>query len=95
MDDGDTILRTVLNSGGIAMLPSYLTGRYVRSRALVPVMNDQLVKDFPIHAVTPVHQHKIPKIEAMITFLKDIYSPVPYWESFNDNQSDAAKRASL
>ena len=36
MDSSDAMLRAVLNDGGIAMLPTYITARHIRSSAMSP-----------------------------------------------------------
>lgn len=95
LDSGDAILRAVLNDGGISMLPSYVTGRHLREENLVPVLDDQVMEDFPIHAVTAPSPHYQPKIDAFLQFFLELYGPVPYWEQRGAPLSDAAKRASL
>lgn len=95
MNNGDATLRAVLNHGGIAMLPSYIAGRHLREGKLVPVLDALLMEDYPIHAVTSPAQHQQPKIDAFLSFLKDLYGPEPYWLDRSATPSEAALRASL
>ena len=62
MDSGDAMVRAVLNDGGIAMLPAYITARHIRSSALVTILDCLVVEDYPIHAVSLPSQLAIPKI---------------------------------
>jgi DNA-binding transcriptional LysR family regulator len=63
MDSGDAMLRAVLNHGGIAMLPTYMTARHIRSGALVTILDSLVMQDYPIHAVTLPGRHAIPKLD--------------------------------
>lgn len=95
LNNGDITLRAVLNNAGIAMLPTYMTGRHLREGNLVPVLDDLVMEDYPIHAVTsPTHHHQ-PKIDRFLAFLRDLYGPTPYWSDRSAEMSDAARRASL
>lgn len=95
MNNGDATLRAVLNHGGIAMLPSYISGRHVREGKLVPVLNELLMEDYPIHAVTSPTQHHQPKIDVFLSFLTELYGAEPYWLDRSATPSEAALRASL
>ena len=95
IEGGDAILRAVLNDGGIAMLPSYMTSQHLRSGALVSVLDKLVTEDYPIHAVTVPSRHAILKIDAFLDFLRSLYQPVPYWDALDTPQTAAALRAAL
>ena len=95
LDSGDAMLRVVLNHGGISMLPRYVTGRHLRNGNLVAVLDDLVMEDFPIHAVTAPTPHQQPKIDSFLKFLLEVYGTVPYWEERDEPMGDAARRASL
>ena len=57
---------------------------------------DQLVmEDHPIHAVTVPSRHSILKIDAFLAYLRSLYQPVPYWDALDAPPSDAARRADI
>jgi len=95
MDSGDAMLRAVLNNGGIAMLPTYMTARHIRSGSLVTILDSLVMEDYPIHAVTLPSRHSVPKIEVFLKFLQSLYGNVPYWDALDGPPSDAALRASI
>ena len=95
MDSGDAMLRAVLNHGGIAMLPNYMTARHIRAGALVTILDSLVMEDYPIHAVTVPGRHAIPKIEVFLEFLQSLYGNTPYWEALDGPPSAAAIRASI
>lgn len=94
MDSGDLMLRAVLNHGGIAMLPTYMTARRIRSGALVTILDNLVMEDYPIHGVTVPGLHAIPKVEVFLKFLQSLYGNTPYWDAFDEPPSAAALRAS-
>ena len=94
LDSGDAILRCVLNDGGLAMLPTYIVGRHITSGALLPVLETIVDERTPIHAVWRHRNHRLPKIEAFLAFLKSIYGTIPYWDQITEENKKAALRAS-
>lgn len=93
-DSGDAILRCVLNDGGLAMLPTYIVGRHITSGALLPVLETLVDERTPIHAVWRHKNHRLPKIEAFLEFLQELYGATPYWDEVTDHNKGAALRAS-
>jgi DNA-binding transcriptional LysR family regulator len=79
MNNGDSILSTVLAGGGLAMMNSFMTGEYVQDGRLLPVLEDYVREDVPIYAVYPSSRHLSPKVRAFVDFLVEIYGPRPYW----------------
>jgi len=72
INSGDAMLRAVLNhgGGGIAMFPTYITARHIRFSALVTVLYNLVMKDYPIHAITLPSRQVIPKIKVFLEFLQ-------------------------
>ena len=94
LDSGDAILRCVLNDGGLAMLPTYIVGRHITSGALMPVLETMVDERTPIHAVWRQKNHRLPKIEAFLAFLHQLYGDTPYWDMVTPGNKKAAARAS-
>ena len=94
-DSGDAILRAVLNDGGIAMLPNYMTAHYLREEKLITVLDQLVMEDHPIHAVTVPSRHSIPKIDMFLAYLRSLYEPKPYWDALDAPPTEAARRAAL
>jgi DNA-binding transcriptional LysR family regulator len=94
-DNGDAIIRAVMNDGGIAMLPNYMTADYLRDESLTTVLDQLVMEDHPIHAVTVPSRHSIPKIDAFLAYLRSLYQPVPYWDALDAPPSEAARRANI
>ena len=79
INNGDAILAAVLAGGGLAMLASFMTGEYVQSGRLLPVLDEFVREDVPIYAVYPSTRHLSPKVRALVDFLARTYGPDPYW----------------
>ena len=59
---------------------------------LVPVMDELVREDEPIHATYRAANHRRQRIELFVNYLSELYGDAPYWEH-EDGTSDAAKRA--
>ncbi|MCY4589111.1 MAG: LysR family transcriptional regulator [Alphaproteobacteria bacterium] len=79
INNGDSILAAVLAGSGLAMLASFMTGEYVQSGRLLPVLDEFVREDVPIYAVYPSTRHLSPKVRAFVDFLARTYGPAPYW----------------
>ncbi|MEO9899302.1 LysR family transcriptional regulator [Nisaea sp.] len=79
MNNGDSVLQTVLSGGGLAMLAAFMAGEHVKSGKLVTLLEDYVREDVPIYAVYPSGRHLSPKVRAFVDFLVDLYNPTPYW----------------
>jgi len=79
VNNGDAVLSTVLAGGGLAMLTSFMTGEYMQDGRLLPVLDEYVREDVPIHAVYPSSRHLSPKVRAFVDYLVEIYGPKPYW----------------
>lgn len=79
MNNGDSVLQTVLAGGGLAMLAAFMAGEYVKNGKLVTLLEDYVREDVPIYAVYPSGRHLSPKVRAFVDFLVELYTPTPYW----------------
>jgi len=79
MNNGDSVLQTVLAGGGLAMLAAFMAGEHVKSGKLVTLLEEYVREDVPIYAVYPSGRHLSPKVRAFVDFLVDLYNPTPYW----------------
>lgn len=77
--NGDSILKAVQAGGGLAMLPSFMTGEHIKSGRLIEVLSEFVREDVPIYAVYPSSRHLSPKVRAFVDFLIETYGPQPYW----------------
>ena len=77
--NGDSILKEVQAGGGLAMLPSFMTGEHIKSGRLIAVLSEFVREDVPIYAVYPSSRHLSPKVRAFVDFLIETYGPQPYW----------------
>ena len=94
MDSGDGLLRTALNDGGLAMLPTYIVGRHIQSGALVSMLEAQVDESTPVHAIWRRSNHRWPRISAFLEYLRSVYGELPYWDDDEAAQSEPALRAS-
>jgi len=79
MNNGDSVLQTVLAGGGLAMLAAFMAGEHVKSGRLVTLLDEYVREDVPIYAVYPSGRHLSPKVRAFVDFLVELYGPSPYW----------------
>ncbi|UUX49879.1 LysR family transcriptional regulator [Nisaea acidiphila] len=79
MNNGDSVLQTVLAGGGLAMLAAFMAGEHVKTGKLVTLLDDYVREDVPIYAVYPSGRHLSPKVRAFVDFLVELYGPSPYW----------------
>ena len=77
------------------MMPISIVARCITTGALLPVLEAMVDERTPIHALWRKQNHRFPKIEVFLNFLKEIYGTVPYWDEQTEENSAAALRASL
>ena len=79
-DNGELLLEASLQGVGIAMLPMFLAGPYIRSGRLVSILEKHAVDNTAIFAVLP-HRKYIPlKARCFIDFVKELFAPPAPWE---------------
>ena len=93
LSNGELILRSVLNGGGITMLSRHITGRQIREGKLKLLLDNYVEEVNPIYAVYPSNKLLQPKIKIFINYLIGLYSPNPYWMEGNNVNIEARKRA--
>jgi DNA-binding transcriptional LysR family regulator len=81
VNNGDTILASVRNGLGIAMLPTFMVSQDLLSGRLVTVLDAFEATDSAVHAVWPHHRHLSPKVRAFVDFLAERFGPVPSWDA--------------
>jgi DNA-binding transcriptional LysR family regulator len=69
VNDGHNLGVAALCGLGIALLPAFVVGRYLRSGQLVRVLSDWHVADVPLHAVYPDNRLIARKVTAFVTHL--------------------------
>lgn len=79
-DNGEILLEATLQGVGIAMLPMFLAGPYLRSGRLVPLLDEHTVASTAIYAVLPQRKYVPRKARCFIDFLKEIFAPPAPWE---------------
>ena len=79
-NNGDALRAAALHGFGLAVLPSFLTGRDIQSGALVSVLEPFMPQDSAVYAVYPHARHLSPKVRAFVDFLAERFGPDPYWD---------------
>jgi DNA-binding transcriptional LysR family regulator len=82
-NDAVVLTAAALEGNGIALLPSYAVGEALRSGQLVRVLNEFTPPMTWMKALVPETRAGIPRVKALLAFLKARYSPVPPWEIGN------------
>lgn len=82
MSANDAVVLTAgaVEGNGVALLPSYAVGAALRAGTLVRVLNEFTVPTLWMKALIPADRAGIPRVRALLTFLKARYSPVPPWD---------------
>ena len=78
MNNGDSVLQTVLSGGGLAMLAAFMAGEHVKSGKLVTLLKDYVRADVPIYAVIRAGRY-FRRRSGLRRLLVDLYNPTPYW----------------
>lgn len=69
VNDISALLNSVLNGGGIAMLPKYMLNEHLASGQLKPVLIDWLLPVYSLYALYPT-RHRLPRtVRAFLDFL--------------------------
>jgi DNA-binding transcriptional LysR family regulator len=75
---GEPLLDAVLAGLGVAYLPTWLIGDYLKRRELVMVWPDSFVENFPVHALWPKTRSVAPKVRVVVDALVERFSPPPW-----------------
>jgi DNA-binding transcriptional LysR family regulator len=82
LSSNDTFVLTTaaVHGVGIALLPSYAVAPVLRTGTLVRVLPEFPVSQGSMKALVPEGRAGIPRVRALLAFLKARHSPVPPWE---------------
>ena len=69
LDDGEMMLRSVLDGCGLAQFPTWLVQEHLDSGALVTVLDDYAGATMPIHVIWPRTRYIQPKLRVVIDAL--------------------------
>jgi len=79
-NDAVVLTAAALEGNGIALLPLYAVAAALRTGTLVQVLGGFTIPTVWMKALVPEDRAGIPRVRALLTFLKARYSPVPPWE---------------
>lgn len=66
LDDGETMLQSVLDGCGLAQLPTWLVHEHLRTGALTTVLDEYAGASMPIHVIWPRTRYIQPKVRVVI-----------------------------
>jgi DNA-binding transcriptional LysR family regulator len=79
-NDNQVLLAAAREGNGVALLPSYVVLPALRTGALEQVLEAFPVPEMWIKALVPENRAQIPRVRALVAFLKECLDPVPPWE---------------
>ncbi|HYC36143.1 MAG TPA: LysR family transcriptional regulator [Usitatibacter sp.] len=80
LNDDEALSAAVLGGLGVALLPTFIIGGDVQAGRLQAVLSDYVPSERHIHAVYLPNRHVPANVRAFIDFLKERFSPQPYWD---------------
>ncbi|OLQ72200.1 LysR family transcriptional regulator [Photobacterium proteolyticum] len=69
-DNGDVILKLVLDGTGLAQLPIWMVDEHLKSGELKQVLSDYVAKPLPFNAIYPQSRYVPLKVRCFVDFLK-------------------------
>jgi len=81
LNDDEALSAAVLGGLGVALLPTFIVGRELQVGHLQAVLSDYVPSERHIYAVYLPNRHVAPKVRAFIDFLRERFSPAPYWDA--------------
>ncbi len=79
-NEATALLRVTLAGAGVAMLPSYQAGDYIRRGELVHLLPDAEPRQLNIYAVYASRKHMPPALRSLLDFLVLRFAPTPAWD---------------
>lgn len=70
-NNGETCRASALAGQGVVLQPAFLVGDDVDAGRLVALFPDYAAGDLGVHAVYPSRRHVAPKVQALVTWLRD------------------------
>ena len=80
LNDDEALTAAVLGGLGVALLPTFLVGRDLQAGRLRAALSDYVPPERHIHAVWLPNRHLPSKVRAFVDFLRERFSPEPYWD---------------
>ena len=81
VNNSEAIRRVLLSGLGIGQLPTFIVGKDVQEKRLVPIMSPYALPVHAVYAVYPVRKHLPQKVSLFIEFLNEKYGQtLPYWD---------------
>ena len=77
---GDTIAEGTASGLGIALLPTFIAGRYLAEGRLVDALPGWRGEPAPIYALYPHNRHLSAKVRLFVDYLAERYRGTPAWE---------------
>jgi len=79
-NDNQVLLAAAREGNGVALLPSYVARPALRAGELVQVLEAFPVPEIWIKALMPENRMQIPRVKALLAFLKGSLGDTPPWE---------------
>ena len=79
-NEASTLLRVTLAGAGVAMLPSYQAGDYIRRGELVRLLPDAEPRHMNIYAVYASRKHMPSALRSLLDFLVQRFPEEPAWD---------------
>ena len=79
-NEASTLLRVTLASAGVAMLPSYQAGDYIRRGELVRLLPSAEPRQMNIYAVYASRKHMPSALRSLLDFLVLRFPEEPAWD---------------
>ncbi|MBI4183934.1 MAG: LysR family transcriptional regulator [Proteobacteria bacterium] len=79
-NNGEVLREAAVRGLGLALLPTFICGRDLKSGALEAVLREAMPEPRGIFAVYPQGRYLSAKIRAFVDFLAAAFGPRPYWE---------------
>ena len=81
VNNSEAIRRVLLSGLGIGQLPTFIVGKDVQEKRLVPIMSPYALPVHAVYAVYPERKHLPQKVSLFIAFLSEKYGQaLPYWD---------------
>ena len=80
INDDDVLAQAVMGGLGVALLPTFIIGRELRSGQLQAVLSEYVPLERQIYAMHLPNLHLPIKVRGFIEFLRARFGPVPYWD---------------
>lgn len=77
-NEATALLHAALLGMGISLQPTYLVKDYIKSGELVSVLPDWKPNNLTVYALYSSRKHLSPTVRALIDYLKDYFSPLPW-----------------